>query len=174
MSHNINWPVVNEALLKGKSDKDFQDLFAKIDVDECGHLRLKDIEEWIKTNPALEPFAKSRVLIEVAFNHAKGSVKTKRLLDNATIELAEFKNLCISLASNLACAQGFDVLDHDDDLKISKEEFNAGWLNVQKLNPSLQNPDETFVALDRNNSGSISFWEFLDWAWTNKIDIQHS
>ena len=66
----------------------------------------------------------------------------------------------------------FSRIDTSDDCKINLKEFKKALPTLEKWGIKMKNPEAEFKKIDRNNSGSIMFDEFCEYAIKKNLDLE--
>ena len=66
----------------------------------------------------------------------------------------------------------FCRIDTSDDFKINLEEFKKAIPILEKWGVKITDPKSEFKKIDNNNSGSIMFDEFCDYAIKKNLDLE--
>ena len=68
--------------------------------------------------------------------------------------------------------QAFDVIDVDDDRRISWSEFVLAVPLLEKWVGKIKDKDQTFFEMDKDNKGKVLFDEFCLWAADHNLDLE--
>lgn len=66
----------------------------------------------------------------------------------------------------------FCRVDSSDDFKVNLEEFKKAIPTLNKWGIKIENPAAEFKSIDKNNTGSIMFDEFCEYAIHKNLDLE--
>jgi Ca2+-binding EF-hand superfamily protein len=66
----------------------------------------------------------------------------------------------------------FDMVDNDDDRRVSYTEFLSAVPTLESWSIDMSNPEEQWRQCDADGHGMVLFSEFAEWAIRKNFDLQ--
>lgn len=188
---NVNWRRLREMMPIDRSDASVarrKELFKLGDPNSNGYLSLAEVDKAMRDVFQIDSVFNMKPVMLRAFNAVKGlnqgrpaignlhklmddGVKSRGIkLDPAEyIEKTEFRALLCYLRGYTSCFQVFDMIDSDQDRRISLEEFKAAAPLLTKIGMDASNPEALFKAIDTDGGGMILFQEFSNYMLVKEL-----
>ena len=109
-----------------------------------------------------------------AWQAAKAQIQSKRKdgVGDDYVEKHEFRILLQFMRQFLEYYQAFDVIDSDDDRRISWSEFVLAVPLLEKWTGPVKDKDKAFHEMDKDKKGLVLFDEFCEWAAKHNLDLE--
>ena len=147
-------------------------LWNAIDMNGNGYISLAEFDRGVRDVLNLPKiFSLKKVLIR-AFNAAKNKIKGKSKHSDDYVEWLEFRILLVYLRQYFEYYVMFCRIDTSDDFKVDINEFKKAIPTLEKWGVKITDPVEEFKKIDNNNSGSIMFDEFCEYAIKKNLDLE--
>jgi len=147
-------------------------IWSAIDMNGNGFVSLAEFDRGVRDVLALpQIFSLKKVLIR-AFNAAKEKIKGKAKQSGDYVEWLEFRYILIYLRQYFEYYVMFCRVDTSDDFKVNLEEFKKAVPTLNKWGIKISDPAAEFKSIDKNNSGSIMFDEFCEYAIHKNLDLE--
>ena len=147
-------------------------LWNAIDMNGNGYISLAEFDRGVRDVLNLPKiFSLKKVLIR-AFNAAKNKIKGKSKHSDDYVEWLEFRILLVYLRQYFEYYVMFCRIDTSDDFKVDINEFKKAIPTLEKWGVKITDPVAEFKKIDNNNSGSIMFDEFCDYAIKKNLDLE--
>jgi len=147
-------------------------LWNAIDMNGNGYISLAEFDRGIRDVLNLpQIFSLKKVLIR-AFNAAKNKIKGKSKHSDDYVEWLEFRILLVYLRQYFEYYVMFCRIDTSDDFKVDINEFKKAMPTLEKWGVKITDPVAEFKKIDNNNSGSIMFDEFCEYAIKKNLDLE--
>ena len=147
-------------------------LWNAIDMNGNGYISLAEFDRGIRDVLNLpQIFSLKKVLIR-AFNAAKNKIKGKSKHSDDYVEWLEFRILLVYLRQYFEYYVMFCRIDTSDDFKVDINEFKKAIPTLEKWGVKITDPVAEFKKIDNNNSGSIMFDEFCEYAIKKNLDLE--
>lgn len=130
---------------------DYEELFAKLDVQNSGEITLRDFKAALKE--INHPIQDNSDLIQTIFNSFD-------LNHDKVIDFNDFKKYLTTTDDQILA--GFMKIDEDHDGKLNKTDFVNYLKNNLELDPSDYAINQIFQQIDYHNDGYITYDEFRD------------
>ena len=143
-----------------------------IDMNGNGYVSLAEFDRGVRDVLNLPKiFSLKKVLIR-AFNAAKNKIKGKSKHSDDYVEWLEFRILLVYLRQYFEYYVMFCRIDTSDDFKVDINEFKKAIPTLEKWGVKITDPVAEFKKIDNNNSGSIMFDEFCEYAIKKNLDLE--
>ena len=132
-----------------------------IDVDKDGYITEHDIETCVKNLPNMAFFRDGgAALVTSTFNsRAKIFPQGSRLSNERALAIC--KQIREALGTKrMQYREAFNKFDLDNDGMVSFAEFNRGMEDVCNLSVPIK--EQIYILMDKNNTGLISYEQFLE------------
>ncbi len=147
-------------------------LWNAIDMNGNGYISLAEFDRGVRDVLNLpQIFSLKKVLIR-AFNAAKNKIKGKSKHSDDYVEWLEFRILLVYLRQYFEYYVMFCRIDTSDDFKVDINEFKKAMPTLEKWGVKITDPVAEFKKIDNNNSGSIMFDEFCEYAIKKNLDLE--
>ena len=147
-------------------------LWNAIDMNGNGYISLAEFDRRVRDVLNLPKiFSLKKVLIR-AFNAAKNKIKGKSKHSDDYVEWLEFRILLVYLRQYFEYYVMFCRIDTSDDFKVDINEFKKAIPTLEKWGVKITDPVAEFKKIDNNNSGSIMFDEFCEYAIKKNLDLE--
>jgi Ca2+-binding EF-hand superfamily protein len=147
-------------------------LWNAIDMNGNGYISLAEFDRGVRDVLNLpQIFSLKKVLIR-AFNAAKNKIKGKSKHSDDYVEWLEFRILLVYLRQYFEYYVMFCRIDTSDDFKVDINEFKKAIPTLEKWGVKITDPVAEFKKIDNNNSGSIMFDEFCEYAIKKNLDLE--
>ena len=172
---NFDWDGLLKKLPIKKTDSERAErkkLWNAIDMNGNGYVSLAEFDRGVRDVLGLpQIFNLKKVLIR-AFTAAKDKVKGKAKQSGDYVEWLEFRYILIYLRQYFEYYVMFCRVDTSDDFKIDLKEFKKAKSTLDKWGVKISDPEAEFKKIDTNNSGSIMFEEFCEFAIHKNLDLE--
>ena len=173
---NFDWDGLMKKLPTQKTDEERKkrlDLWKQLNEYGNGFLSYKRLSVQIDKYLQLPNVVKNKGPVKLAFKsscnkYAKKGVK----VDDNLIEWMEFRIFLVYLRQYFEYWVMFQKMDKSGDHQISLEEFKSALPTMEKWGVNIRDPEEEFQEIDKNNSGTISFEEFCNYAIQESLDLE--
>ena len=172
---NYDWEGLIQRLPVKKTVEDRTkrlQLWKAIDMNGNGFVSLAEFDRGVRDVLNLPNiFSLKKVLIR-AFNASKEKIKGKSKHSKDYVEWLEFRILLVYLRQYFEYYVMFCRIDTSDDFKIDFNEFKKALPTLEKWGVKITDPKAEFKKIDENNSGSIMFEEFCEFAIKKNLDLE--
>ena len=172
---NFDWEGLIKSLPTQKTDEDKakrKDLWDRMDNNKNGYLSLAEFDGAVRDVLKLPQIFPHKKVITRAYKDAKNKIKGKAKHSDDYVEWLEFRYLLINLRQYFECYVMFCRVDLSSDFKIKLDEFKKALPKFKKWGAKIDDPAAEFKKLDTNNSGSIMFDEFCEFAIQRNLDLE--
>ena len=172
---NYDWKGMAEKLPVKKTEKDRAErrkLWNKMDANGNGFLSLAEFDKGVLTVLNLPDVFNHKKVITAAFHAAKDKIKGKAKQSKDYVEWLEFRYILIYLRQYFEYYVMFCRVDTSDDFKLNLAEFKKAIPTLSKWGVKIKDPSAEFKSIDKNNSGSIMFDEFCEYAIGKNLDLE--
>jgi Ca2+-binding EF-hand superfamily protein len=147
-------------------------LWNAIDMNGNGYISLAEFDRGVRDVLNLPHiFSLKKVLIR-AYNASKNKIKGKAKHSGDYVEWLEFRILLVYLRQYFEYYAMFCRIDTSDDFKVDINEFKKAVPILEKWGVKITDPNAEFKKIDTNNSGSIMFDEFCEYAIKKNLDLE--
>ena len=147
-------------------------LWNAIDMNGNGYISLAEFDRGVRDVLNLPHiFSLKKVLIR-AYNASKNKIKGKAKHSGDYVEWLEFRILLVYLRQYFEYYAMFCRIDTSDDFKVDINEFKKAVPILEKWGVKITDPNAEFKNNDNNNSGSIMFDEFCEYAIKKNLDLE--
>ena len=172
---NYDWEGFLQRLPIKKTAEDRakrRQLWNSIDMNKNGYVSLAEFDRGVRDVLNLpQIFSLKKVLIR-AYNASKNKIKSKSKYSNDYVEWLEFRILLVYLRQYFEYYIMFCRIDTSDDFKVDINEFTKAVPTLAKWGVKITDPKAEFKKIDTNNSGSIMFDEFCEYAIKKNLDLE--
>ena len=172
---NYDWEGLLQRLPIKKTAEDRakrRQLWNSIDMNKNGYVSLAEFDRGVRDVLNLpQIFSLKKVLIR-AYNASKNKIKAKSKYSNDYVEWLEFRILLVYLRQYFEYYIMFCRIDTSDDFKVDINEFKKAVPTLAKWGVKITDPQAEFKKIDTNNSGSIMFDEFCEYAIKKNLDLE--
>ena len=172
---NYDWEGLLQRLPIKKTAEDRakrRQLWNSIDMNKNGYVSLAEFDRGVRDVLNLpQIFSLKKVLIR-AYNASKNKIKAKSKYSNDYVEWLEFRILLVYLRQYFEYYIMFCRIDTSDDFKVDINEFKKAVPTLAKWGVKITDPNAEFKKIDTNNSGSIMFDEFYEYAIKKNLDLE--
>ena len=172
---NFDWDGLLKKLPIEKTTADRaarKKIWNAIDMNGNGFVSLAEFDRGVRDVLGLpQIFSLKKVLIR-AFNAAKDKVKGKAKQSQDYVEWLEFRYILVYLRQYFEYYVMFCRVDTSDDFKVDVNEFKKAGPTLAKWGVKIGDPVAEFKKIDKNNSGSIMFDEFCEYAIHKNLDLE--
>ena len=172
---NYDWEGLLQRLPIKKTAEDRakrRQLWNSIDMNKNGYVSLAEFDRGVRDVLNLpQIFSLKKVLIR-AYNASKNKIKAKSKYSNDYVEWLEFRILLVYLRQYFEYYIMFCRIDTSDDFKVDINEFTKAVPTLAKWGVKITDPKAEFKKIDTNNSGSIMFDEFCEYAIKKNLDLE--
>ena len=173
--NNFDWeqflsklPIEKTAASRAKR----RELWKAIDANGNGYVSLAEFDRGIRDVLNIPQVFRTKKVINKAFKEAKIKQKAKSKHSNDYVEWMEFRIILVYLRQYFEYYVMFCRVDTSDDFKVDLREFKKAMKTMEKWGVNVTDPEKEFKSIDKNNSGSIMFEEFCDWAIKKNLDLE--
>ena len=171
-----DWDELMKKLPTQKTAKERKErlaLWNKINEYGNGYVSYKRLSVQLDKHLELPNVVRNKAPIKLAFNAASNKYAKKGLKpEDNLIEWMEFRIFLVYLRQYFEYWTMFEGLDESGDHQINLEEFKKAVPTMEKWGVKIENPEEEFKKIDKNNSGTISFEEFCSFAIQKSLDLE--
>ena len=147
-------------------------MWKAIDMNGNGYLSLAEFDRGVRDVLNLPHIFTLKKVLMRAFNASKNRIKGKSKYSNDYVEWLEFRILLVYLRQYFEYYVMFCRIDTSDDFKVSLSEFKKALPSLEKWGVKITDPGVEFKKIDKNNSGSIMFDEFCEYAIKKNLDLE--
>lgn len=186
----VNWRRVRELMPVDRSDASVarrNELFKMADPNSNGYLSLAEVDKAMRDVFQIDAIYNMKPVMLRAFNAVKGLNQGReaignlhKLMDGAKsrgikldpaeyIEKSEFRALLCYLQGYTKMMQVFDMIDTNQDRRLSRDEFRAAQGLLKKVGLPAENPDALFSTMDADAGGMVLFEEFSNYMLVNQL-----
>jgi len=138
------------------SEKELKDTYLLLDMNRNEKLSLAEIDKFVVER---YPLLNNKRALMRAY---KQTTEGEAVLEDAYVQMSEFKSLLINLIYFSRVYYVFDAADTDDDHRITLNEMKKG-CSLMGLRMSDREVQQEFEKMDANGGGLVLFDEFCDW-----------
>ena len=172
---NFDWEGFIKKLPVKKTTADREErrkIWKAIDMNGNGFVSLAEFDRGVQDVLGLpQIFSQKKVLIR-AFTAARDKVKGKAKQSKDYVEWLEFRYILVYLRQYFEYYVMFCRVDSSDDFKVDVKEFKKAVPTLEKWGVKVGDPVAEFKKIDKNNSGSIMFEEFCEYAIHKNLDLE--
>lgn len=172
---NFKWDELIKSLPVEKTEGDKEKrkaLWDRMDANHNGYLSLAEFDGAIRDVLKIPQIFPHKKVINRAYKDAKDKIKGKAKHSGDYVEWLEFRYLLIYLRQYFEYYVMFCRSDLSSDFKIKLDEFKKACPKLGKWGIKVSDPAAEFKKIDVNNSGSIMFDEFCDYAIQKNLDLE--
>ena len=172
---NFDWDGLLKSLPIQKTDADRDKrkaLWDRMDANRNGFLSLAEFDGAVRDVLKLPKIFPHKKVIVRAFKDAKKKIGGKSKHSDDYVEWLEFRYLLVYLRQYFEYYVMFCRVDGSSDFKIKLEEFKKAKPTLEKWGVKISDPAAEFKKIDTNNSGSIMFDEFCNYAIEKYLDLE--
>ena len=172
---NYDWDKFLESLPIKKTAEDRakrKKMWSAIDMNGNGYVSLAEFERGVRDVLNLPKIFTLKKVLMRAYQTAKDKIKGKSKHSKDYIEWLEFRILLVYLRQYFEYYVMFCRIDTSDDFKVDLKEFKKAMPTLEKWGVKISDPAAEFKKIDNNNSGSIMFDEFCDYAIKKNLDLE--
>ena len=172
---NFDWDGFIKKLPVGKTDADRdarKKIWNAIDMNGNGYVSLAEFDRGVRDVLNLPKIFTLKKVLMRAYQTAKDKIKGKSKHSKDYIEWLEFRILLVYLRQYFEYYVMFCRIDTSDDFKVDLKEFKKAMPTLEKWGVKISDPAAEFKKIDKNNSGSIMFDEFCDYAIKKNLDLE--
>ena len=171
-----DWEELMKKLPIQKTDKERKErlaLWNKINEYGNGYVSYKRLTIQLDRYLELPNVVKNRGPMKLAFKAASNKYAKKGLkIEDNLIEWMEFRIFLVYLRQYFEYWVMFEAVDKSGDHQINLDEFKKALPTMEKWGLKINNPEEEFKKIDKNNGGTISFAEFCSYAIEKSLDLE--
>ena len=172
---NFDWEGLLQKLPIKKTNEDRakrRQLWNAIDMNGNGYVSLAEFDRGVRDVLNLPHiFSLKKVLIR-AYTASKNKIKRKSKYSKDYVEWLEFRILLVYLRQYFEYYAMFCRIDTSDDFKVDFNEFKKALPTLEKWGVKIMYPKAEYKKIDNNNSGSIMFDEFCEYAIKKNLDLE--
>ena len=172
---NFDWdgflnslPIKKTAEDRAKRKK----MWDAIDMNKNGYVSLAEFDRGVRDVLNLPHIFTLKKVLMRAFQASKEKIKSKSKHSKDYVEWLEFRILLVYLRQYFEYYVMFCRIDTSDDFKVNLSEFKKAMPTLEKWGIKISNPEAEFKKIDNNNSGSIMFDEFCEYAIKKNLDLE--
>ncbi len=172
---NYDWDKFLESLPIKKTAEDRakrKKMWSAIDMNGNGYVSLAEFDRGVRDVLNLPKIFTLKKVLMRAYQTAKDKIKGKSKHSKDYIEWLEFRILLVYLRQYFEYYVMFCRIDTSDDFKVDLKEFKKAMPTLEKWGVKISDPAAEFKKIDNNNSGSIMFDEFCDYAIKKNLDLE--
>ena len=143
-----------------------------IDMNKNGYVSLAEFDRGVRDVLNLPQIFTLKKVLMRAFQASKEKIKAKSNHPKDYVEWLEFRILLVYLRQYFEYYVMFCRIDTSDDFKVNLSEFKKAMKTLEKWGIKISNPEAEFKKIDNNNSGSIMFDEFCEYAIKKNLDLE--
>ena len=143
-----------------------------IDMNKNGYVSLAEFDRGVRDVLNLPQIFTLKKVLMRAFQASKAKIKAKSKHSKDYVEWLEFRILLVYLRQYFEYYVMFCRIDTSDDFKVNLSEFKKAMPTLEKWGIKISNPEAEFKKIDNNNSGSIMFDEFCEYAIKKNLDLE--
>ena len=147
-------------------------IWSAIDMNGNGYVSLAEFDRGVRDVLNLPKIFTLKKVLMRAYQTAKDKIKGKSKHSKDYIEWLEFRILLVYLRQYFEYYVMFCRIDTSDDFKVDLKEFKKAMPTLEKWGVKISDPAAEFKKIDNNNSGSIMFDEFCDYAIKKNLDLE--
>ena len=163
-----NLPIKKTAEDRAKRKK----MWDAIDMNKNGYVSLAEFDRGVRDVLNLPQIFSLKKVLMRAFQASKDKIKAKSKYSKDYVEWLEFRILLVYLRQYFEYYVMFCRIDTSDDFKVNLSEFKKAMPTLEKWGIKITNPEAEFKKIDNNNSGSIMFDEFCEYAIKKNLDLE--
>ena len=172
---NYDWDKLISRLPIKKTDEDRKkrkELWKSIDMNGNGYVSLAEFDRGVRDVLNLPNIFALKKVVNQAFKVAKTKQKAKSKYSDDYVEWMEFRIILVYLRQYFEYYVMFCRIDTSNNFKIDLNEFKKAIPTLEKWGIKVENPQAEFKKIDNNNSGSIMFDEFCNYAIQKNLDLE--
>lgn len=172
----IDWAVLNAKLPYQKTEEQKKlrmQMFNEIDLNHSNKLSLGEVSAAMeKILEEAGQVMKVPDVIRMAFNVAKVAAQNAGMKGSEDyVEKREFRLLLKYTREYFELYQLFSQMgEKAGDKRVNLEEFKTAVPLLKEWGVDIEDPEETFKAIDKDKGGQILFDEFANWAMKENLD----
>ena len=143
-----------------------------IDMNKNGYVSLAEFDRGVRDVLNLPQIFTLKKVLMRAFQASKEKIKAKSKHSKDYVEWLEFRISLVYLRQYFEYYVMFCRIDTSDDFKVNLSEFKKAMPTLEKWGIKISNPEAEFKKIDNNNSGSIMFDEFCEYAIKKNLDLE--
>ena len=172
---NFDWDKLLKSLPIQKTEEDRKKrkvIWDQIDMNGNGYVSLAEFDRGVRDVLNLPQIFSLKKVLMRAYQAAKDKIKGKAKYSKDYVEWLEFRILLVYLRQYFEYYAMFCRIDTSDDFKVDLKEFKKAEPTLKKWGVNISDSNAEFKKLDRNNSGSIMFDEFCQFAIQKNLDLE--
>ena len=172
---DFNWDKLLQSLPIKKTEEDRakrKKMWDAIDMNKNGYVSLAEFDRGVRDVLNLPQIFSLKKVLMRAYQASKAKIKGKAKYSKDYVEWLEFRILLVYLRQYFEYYVMFCRIDTSDDFKVNLQEFKKALPTLEKWGIKMKNPEAEFKKIDRNNSGSIMFDEFSEFAIKKNLDLE--
>ena len=172
---DFNWDKLLQSLPIKKTVEDRKKrkkIWDAIDMNKNGYVSLAEFDRGVRDVLNLPQIFSLKKVLMRAYQASKDKIKGKAKYSKDYVEWLEFRILLVYLRQYFEYYVMFCRIDTSDDCKINLKEFKKALPTLEKWGIKMKNPEAEFKKIDHNNSGSIMFDEFCEFAIKKNLDLE--
>ena len=172
---DFNWDKLLQSLPIKKTEEDRakrKKMWDAIDMNKNGYVSLAEFDRGVRDVLNLPQIFSLKKVLMRAYQASKDKIKGKAKYSKDYVEWLEFRILLVYLRQYFEYYVMFSRIDTSDDFKVNLKEFKKALPTLEKWGIKMKNPEAEFKTIDHNNSGSIMFDEFCEYAIKKNLDLE--
>ena len=172
---NFDWDKLLKSLPIQKTEEDRKKrkvIWDQIDMNGNGYVSLAEFDRGVRDVLNLPQIFSLKKVLMRAYQAAKDKIKGKAKYSKDYVEWLEFRILLVYLRQYFEYYVMFCRIDTSDDFKVNLQELKKALPTLEKWGIKMKNPEAEFKKIDHNNSGSIMFDEFCEFAIKKNLDLE--
>ena len=172
---DFNWDKLLQSLPIKKTEEDRakrKKMWDAIDMNKNGYVSLAEFDRGVRDVLNLPQIFSLKKVLMRAYQASKAKIKGKAKYSKDYVEWLEFRILLVYLRQYFEYYVMFCRIDTSDDFKVNLQEFKKALPTLEKWGIKMKNPEAEFKKIDHNNSGSIMFDEFCEFAIKKNLDLE--
>ncbi len=172
-SYTSIWEELEEKLpvnLNNVDNDRRKKLWRAFDLNNNDLLSYHETEKGVKDVLKLPVLFKIKPVLKMAFNSTKRGQKTRDIFLKDYLEKGLFRRFLLYLRQYYEYWVAFDQIDLDGDRTLSIIEFKVAKDVLERWGIDMSDSAEQWKELDADQSGTVSFDEFCDWAINKNLE----
>ena len=172
---DFNWDKLLQSLPIKKTEEDRakrKKMWDAIDMNKNGYVSLAEFDRGVRDVLNLPQIFSLKKVLMRAYQASKDKIKGKAKYSKDYVEWLEFRILLVYLRQYFEYYVMFCRIDTSDDFKVNLQELKKALPTLEKWGIKMKNPEAEFKKIDHNNSGSIMFDEFCEFAIKKNLDLE--